>query len=395
VTSEFFGGAKTGYPYRIKAYLNYYNDPAYTQPLNWTVTEALVDLKAMPLTFSIDAYMGETSQLCDYILPDTEYLERFGGFKTYPPVKTRVAGLRQRGSRQARSEPRIPWHPSDVQTADDTLIQLAIRCGCRASARTAAVGQGHLQLLAILEQYYQNGDYKGEPGLIRGAARETRRQVRESAKQYDGDYTRFPGGRQVPGYLTPQCGANKQHDRQVLRRLPQYRFIVDCTEKEIDPALWKVSVQLHTHKDAWHTQTRTMNNLWLASIKRRALRRSSGRCADTGVVGGDWVKVKSPSSKHIPFIETSMAEVGTRCRCALPAASDRGYSRSATPTGAGAPAKGVGGDGKPQYYDKRIAAGFSVNPLYMADPVLGDRILIDPVSGATQSYGTPLRVEKL
>ena len=43
VTSEFFAATKKGYPYRIKAYLNYYNDPAYTQPLNWTITEALLD----------------------------------------------------------------------------------------------------------------------------------------------------------------------------------------------------------------------------------------------------------------------------------------------------------------------------------------------------------------
>ena len=90
VAPNFFASTRIGYPYKIKAYLNYYNDPAYTMPYNQSVIEALLDLKAIPLHFSIDAYMGETTMYADYVLPDTEYLERLGGFKTYPPVKTQV-----------------------------------------------------------------------------------------------------------------------------------------------------------------------------------------------------------------------------------------------------------------------------------------------------------------
>jgi anaerobic selenocysteine-containing dehydrogenase len=130
VTPNFFSSVRMGYPYRIKAYLNYYNDPAYTMPYNQETIEALLDLKAMPLTFSIDAYMGETSMLCDYILPDTEYLERLGGFKTYPPVKTRVWGLRQPvvGSFDPKTHDYIPIRP-DTKMGDDILIMIAKECG--------------------------------------------------------------------------------------------------------------------------------------------------------------------------------------------------------------------------------------------------------------------------
>ena len=166
VTSEFFSSVRPGYPYRIKAYLNYYNDPAYTQPLNWPVIEALLDSKAMPLTFSIDAYMGETSSLCDYVLPDTEYLERIGGFKTYPPVKTRVGGLRQPmvGALDPKTKAYRGIHP-DVQTADDTLIQIAMRCGLPGFGKDGGgPGVDLYNSWQFWNEYYKNGDYKGEPG---------------------------------------------------------------------------------------------------------------------------------------------------------------------------------------------------------------------------------------
>ena len=43
-------------------------------PYNQSVIEALLDLKAILLHFSTDAYMGETTMYADYVLPDTEYL---------------------------------------------------------------------------------------------------------------------------------------------------------------------------------------------------------------------------------------------------------------------------------------------------------------------------------
>lgn len=52
-------------------------------------------------------------------------------------------------------------------------------------------------------------------------------------------------------------------------------------------------------------------------------------------------------------------------------------------------------NGKEQAKDERIGTGFHINPLYMADPVLKNVVLIDPIGGGTQSYGTPLRVERL
>ncbi|MEK6815773.1 MAG: molybdopterin dinucleotide binding domain-containing protein, partial [Nitrospirota bacterium] len=404
VTSEFFSSVRLGYPYRIKAYLNYYNDPAYTQPLNWPVIEALLDSKAMPLTFSIDAYMGETSSLCDYVLPDTEYLERIGGFKTYPPVKTRVGGLRQPmvGALDPKTKAYRGIHP-DVQTADDTLIQIAMRCGLPGFGKDGGgPGVDLYNSWQFWNEYYKNGDYKGEPGMTPDS-----RLVKLGGKfenpgnQYVGDYTRFPGGRQVRGLMAyaSNVAANKNSmTGKYYDGLPMYRTIIDCKEQPLDPALWKeYPFQLHTHKDAWHTQTRTMNNLWLASIKPQNYAEINPADAQKlGVITGDWVKVKSPSSRHIPFVDVSLGDGWYKMQVRVTSRIRPGVFSVSNSYGRwGAGGKQWAANGKPQFYDERIAAGFSVNPLYMADPVLGDRILIDPVAGGTQSYGTPLRVEKL
>ncbi len=404
VTTEFFASARQGYPYRVKAYLNYYNDPAYTQPLNWTVIDAMLDLKAIPLTFSIDAYMGETTLLCDYVLPDTEYLERFGGFKTYPPVKTQVQGLRQPvvGTLDPKTKDYRGIHP-DVQTADDTLMQIAMRCGLPGFGKDGGgPGVDIYNSWQYWNEFYKNGDFKGEPGLDPNSRLvKLGGKFENPGKQYDGDYIRFPGGRQVRGLYTyaANVASNKNSmTDKYFDGLPQYRFIIDCKEQPLDPAIWKeYPLQLHTHKDAWHTQTRTMNNLWLAEIKPQNFAEINPADAQKlGVVTGDWVKVKSPSSKHIAFVETSMGDGWYKMQVRATARIRPGVFSVSNSYGRwGAGGKAWSADGKPEFHDKRIAAGFSVNPLYMADPVMGDRVFVDPVGGGTQNYGTPLRVERI
>ncbi|MBI4741372.1 MAG: molybdopterin-dependent oxidoreductase [Betaproteobacteria bacterium] len=406
VTSEFFSSLRQGYPYRIKAYLNYYNDPAYTQPFNTPVIEALLDLKAMPLTFSIDANMGETSQLCDYVLPDTTYLERIGGFKTYPPVKTRVAGVRMPmvGTLDPVTKNYRGLHP-DVQTGDDTLIQLSLRCGLPGFGKDGGgPGVDLFNSWQFWNEYFKNGDFKDEPGLDPNSRLiKLGGKFENPDKQYDADgvYTRFPGSRQVRGLMAyaSNVAANKNSmTGKYYDGLPQYRTIIDCKEQPLDPALWKeYPFQLHTHKDAWHTQSRTMDNLWLASIKPQNFAEMNPADAQKlGVITGDWVKVKSPSSKHTPFVEVSLGDGWYKMQVRVTSRIRPGVFSVSNAYGRwGAGGRKWDADGKPQYYDKRIAAGFSINPLYMADPVLGDRVMCDPVAGGTQSNGTPLRVEKV
>ncbi|OGK77418.1 MAG: hypothetical protein A2W08_19215 [Candidatus Rokubacteria bacterium RBG_16_73_20] len=404
VTPEFFASVRMGYPYRVKAYLNYYNDPVYTMPYNVPVVEALLDVKAMPLTFSIDAYMGETSMLCDYILPDTEYLERLGGFKTYPPVKTQVWGLRQPvvGAFDPKTHGYRPIRP-DTRMADDVLIALALECGLPGFGRDGGGPGVHIMnSWDYWNEYYKHYDFKEgldpKGSLVRlGGKFENPAPKR----QYAGDYVAFPGGRPVRAlYAYQQVVALNRNSMtgKYFDGLPLYRTIFDCREQPLDPAIWnEYPFMLHTYKDAFHTQSRTMNNLWLASLRPQNYAEINPVDAERlGVKTGDWVKAKSPSSKHIPLYGNSMGDgwyrfqvrVTSRIRPGLFSVSNS-YGRF------GAGARKWAMNGKEQPWDERIGAGFHINPLYMADPVLKNVVMLDPVGGGTQSYGTPLKVERV
>ncbi|MDP2279598.1 MAG: molybdopterin-dependent oxidoreductase, partial [Nitrospirota bacterium] len=252
VTPNFFSGARIGYPYKIKAYLNYYNDPAYTMPYNQSVIEALLDLKAIPLHFSIDAYMGETTMYADYVLPDTEYLERLGGFKTYPPVKTQVWGLRQPvvGAFDPKTHEYKPIHP-DTKMADDVLIDIAVKCGLPAFGKDAAgPGKDINNSWDFWNEFYKNGDFKGEPGLVPdsrmvklGGKFQNPGPKSQYTKAYSsGEYTSFPGGRQVRVLFAYQQNVALYKNAMTGKYfdgLPMYRTIVDCKEQPLDPAILK------------------------------------------------------------------------------------------------------------------------------------------------------------
>ena len=409
VSEEFYASVKMGYPYKIKAYLNYYNNPAHTSPFNVTVIDALLDLKAMPLTFSVDAYMGETSALCDYVLPDTEYLERLGTWHTFPPVKTRVTPLRQPvvGSFDPKTHNYKPIRP-DTRMADDLFIAIAKECGLPGFGKDGGgPGVDINNAWDFWNEYFKNGDFKEgldpESSFVKigGKFQNPSPKYQYESGYSTGEYAAFPGGKQIRSlYVYQQSSAVNKNSMtgKYFDGLPQYRTIVDCREQPLDPAIYKeYPFQLNTWKDAWHTQSRTMNNLWLASIKPQNYAEINP--ADAGELGVEtegWVKVKSPSSVHNPIVPNSIGggwykfqvRVTSRVRPGVFSVC-HSYARF----GAGAGKWYANGEKQP--HDERIGAGFSLNALYMTDPVLKNVVLIDPVSGATQSYGTPLRIERL
>jgi anaerobic selenocysteine-containing dehydrogenase len=407
VTPEFFSSVRMGYPYRIKAYLNYYNNPYYTMPYNPEVRKALLDLEAMPLTFSIDAYMGETSMLCDYILPDTEYLERLGGFKTYPPVKTRVWGLRQPvvGSFDPVTHEYRPIRP-DTKMADDILIMLTRECGLPGFGKDGGGPGIHIaNSWEFWNEYYKNKDFKEgldpESSFTKLGGKFQNPALQYTDEYRSGTYVIFPGGRPVRPVFAYQekVAVNKNSmTGNYFDGLPMYRTLFDCMERPIDPKIIEeYPFQLHTWKDAFHTQSRTMNNLWLASIKPEnyaEMNSADGR--RLGVSTGDWVKVQSPSSEHDPFYDNSMGDGWYKFQVRLTSRIRPGLFSVCNSYGRfGAGARKWNVDGEIQPFDERVGAGTSINPLYMADPVLKNVILIDPVGGGTQSFATPLKVVRL
>ena len=67
-----------GYPYKVKAFINYMTNVVYGQAgLEVAVLDELKDSKNLPLFIGIDAFMNETNAYADYIVPDGVNLENW------------------------------------------------------------------------------------------------------------------------------------------------------------------------------------------------------------------------------------------------------------------------------------------------------------------------------
>ncbi|MCL4515813.1 MAG: molybdopterin-dependent oxidoreductase [Firmicutes bacterium] len=79
---------------KIKVYMTYWYNPAYSLPDTDLAMEVLKDERLIPYFVAIDAYMSEATALADIILPDSTYLERWdpetaGAYSLVPYVALR------------------------------------------------------------------------------------------------------------------------------------------------------------------------------------------------------------------------------------------------------------------------------------------------------------------
>ncbi|MEW5829970.1 MAG: molybdopterin dinucleotide binding domain-containing protein [Chloroflexota bacterium] len=83
------------YPYPVKALMTYMNGSVYSLPAGHTAIEILADTKKIPLHFTSDIMVGETSSYADYIFPDLSFLERWEFHGSHPSVPWKVENVRQ------------------------------------------------------------------------------------------------------------------------------------------------------------------------------------------------------------------------------------------------------------------------------------------------------------
>ena len=86
------------YPYPVKALMFYMGSPVYALPAGHKLIEILSDPKKLPLFFTSDIVIGETTMYADYIFPDLTYLERWEFVGSHPSVTPKVAPFRSPAS---------------------------------------------------------------------------------------------------------------------------------------------------------------------------------------------------------------------------------------------------------------------------------------------------------
>jgi len=95
VYQEALPSAADDYPYPIKALWLHMGTPGLATPAGHTALEILADVNKIPLFFSTDIVLGETTMYADYVFPDAAIWERFGTPHASPDVPLVVSKFRQ------------------------------------------------------------------------------------------------------------------------------------------------------------------------------------------------------------------------------------------------------------------------------------------------------------
>ena len=84
------------YPYQAKIMINWMANPLMGTPsaARKGVIEKLSDVKVLPLYISVDAFMGESTYLADYVIPDTTQFENWGIPTSTGQIATKLSKVR-------------------------------------------------------------------------------------------------------------------------------------------------------------------------------------------------------------------------------------------------------------------------------------------------------------
>ncbi len=97
IYQEILPSAGDAYPYPVKCLLLYMGTPGYAIPAGNTQIEVLADVSKLPLFIASDIVIGESSMYADYIIPDLSFYERWEFHGSHPNNIWKVQPVRQPG----------------------------------------------------------------------------------------------------------------------------------------------------------------------------------------------------------------------------------------------------------------------------------------------------------
>jgi anaerobic selenocysteine-containing dehydrogenase len=441
VQQEVYPSIKQGYPYKVKALMFYTSNPVYTLPYGYggagSVEDSLRDTAALPLAVSISIFMDETAANCDYILPDTTYLERFGnGNSGYGCMLTRARNIRRpvvgtyrdvtfvssSGSRTARVyiPPGSALTGSTFGTSngteaaaadaflnnwtgpmvvDDIMINLGKKLGLPGYGYNGFAPGDHYDTTYRYHDKVLSGDVGGGLGL-----------AGEGNSGAPGDstsaYVKMGGRRESPNQVYDSAKSGFLKNR-LITEIKIYHEGITSSKNPYTGTFYSgvpiwvedgLSLKGNSHNDtgynyrmitykmAWHVQSRSSSNEWLRELLPEGyIRINASDASALGIITGDEIKLTSAVNTTGVTGKAFVTETVTPGVVVV----DHHYGRRWF----GSQPYYV--DGAAQPYDAALGGGAAASPVSRPDKEFGNLCLTDQVSGMAAYMSSQVKIEVL
>ncbi len=423
------------YPYAAKALFTYMGAPAYSLPAGHKTIEILADTAKVPLYFTTDILVGETTGYADYIFPDLSYLERWEMQGSHPNMPAKVQPIRQ---------PVVAPIPETVAVFGEAmpcsyeavLLALAERLGLPGFGKDA-FGPG--QDLARPDDFYirrvANVATDGTPvpdagddevALFLESRKHLPRTVFDPARW---ERIAGPNWRKVV-YLLNRGGRYQDYKDVYQGELAanRYKACINIYQEKtagtrnaftgtpnpgyatyvpVCDALGKTPeasgladgypLRLITQKDVTQTKSRTITNYWLLAIRpENDVLVHPSDAARLKLRSGDMVRVTSATNPTGTWDLGNGRKKEMRGRVKVTETIRPGVVSFSI--GHGHWAGGASDlviDGTVIKGDPRRATGINANAAMWTDPHLGNTCFVDPVGGSASFYDTTVNLVKI
>ncbi len=423
------------YPYGAKALFTYMGAPAYSLPAGHKTIEILSDTAKVPLYFTTDILVGETTAYADYIFPDLSYLERWEMQGSHPNMPAKVQPVRQ---------PVVAPIPQEVTVFGEkmpcsyeaVLLALAERLGLPGFGKDA-FGRG--QALTRPDDFYirmvanvatdgspvPDAD-DGELALFLASRKHLPRTVFDPARWekiagknwrkvvyvlnrggryqdykdvYKGDLAANRYKSLINIYQEKTAGTRNAFTGKPNPGYATYLPVSDSLGNTPEAAGLSAGypLRLITQKDVTQTKSRTITNYWLLAIRpENDILVHPSDASRMGIGSGDTVRVVSATNPSGVWDLGNGRKKEMRGRVKVTETIRPGVVSFSI--GHGHWAGGASDlviDGTVIKGDPRRATGLNANAAMWTDPHLRNTCFIDPVGGSASFYDTTVNLIKV
>jgi anaerobic selenocysteine-containing dehydrogenase len=439
VYQEVIPSAADGYPYSIGALFIHMGTPALSVPGANSTIDIIRDPKKIPLIFSDDVVIGETTMYSDYIFPDTAIWERWCTPHTAPAIATAVSKIRQPvveplvetctifGQKQHISMEAVMigiaeklglsgYGPNGFgpgmafNNKSDYYLKLAanIAYGNKAGKDKAPLAdQEEIELFrkarrhlskAVFDEEQWKKAVGNDEDLWRRVVYVLNRGGRfeDASKAYEGDKLSHQYKKQFNLFSEAVATGRHSMTGKNFSGLPIAEPVQDAAGREVHFSS-DFPFQLFTYKLIVGGQSRTIGNYWImvAQQGQNYVQMNRRDAEKLGLKDGDLVRLEGPTNIKgtIPLLQgvekpvTGVLKTEEGIRPGTVAAS---WSYGHWAYGS----QDVLVDGALIKGDKRRATGICPNSVMMVDQTVKNTCLSDPIGGSCSFYDSWVRVVK-